>query len=90
MSFNGELYLPIYQSFSEKELGGSLEIEADFTDPFVQSLVLDSGGWMLWPPVRFRYDTIDYHLPGAAPAGLSWRHPLGTDDGAKDTLARLL
>lgn len=90
MLLHGEVFFPAYLQHSEVELGGSLEIEADFTDPFVESLVLDNGGWMLWPPVRFSYDTIDYYLAEPAPAAPSWRHPLGTDDGAKDTLARLL
>jgi len=90
MGLNGSLYFPAYISYTEAELGGEFEIEADFTDAFVQSLIVDNGGWMLWPPIRFRYDTIDYDLPEAAPAGPSWRHPLGTDDGAKDLLARLI
>jgi microcin C transport system permease protein len=90
MSLDGTLFFPAYVDYTEADLGGSFEIEADFTDPFVQSLVAEADGWAIWPPFRFRYDTIDYDLSGAAPAPPSWRHPLGTDDGAKDLLARLI
>lgn len=90
MGLNGGLFFPAYVSYTEAELGGEHGIEADFTDPFVRSLVTDQGGWMIWPPIRYRYDTIDYDLPAAAPVGPSWRHPLGTDDGGKDLLARLI
>ncbi|MEJ2087226.1 MAG: ABC transporter permease [Gammaproteobacteria bacterium] len=90
LGLNGSLFFPAYVGYTEADLGGAHEIKADFADPFVRSLVQDQGGWMVWPPVRFRYDTIDYDLPGAAPSGPTWRHPLGTDDGAKDLLARLI
>jgi microcin C transport system permease protein len=40
--------------------------------------------------VPFRYDTIDWELPGRAPAAPSPRHWLGTDDQGRDLLARLI
>ena len=52
---DGELFLPVYASYSEAEIGGTLDIEADFRDPYVQSLITDQDGWMLWPPIRFSY-----------------------------------
>jgi microcin C transport system permease protein len=45
---------------------------------------------MLWPPIRYRYDTIKYALPGPAPAPPSAENWLGTDDQARDLLARLV
>jgi microcin C transport system permease protein len=44
----------------------------------------------VWPPVPYRYDTIDWELAGAAPAPPSSRHWLGTDDVGRDVLARLI
>ena len=32
-----------------------------------QELVRGRGGWMIWPPVPYAHDTIDYGLPGPAP-----------------------
>jgi microcin C transport system permease protein len=89
-SHQDQLWFPIFSSYTEVELGGEFETEADYTDPFVQNLIEDSGGWMLWPPIRFSYDTIDLFIDQPAPAPPSGRHLLGTDDGAKDTLARLI
>jgi microcin C transport system permease protein len=85
----GSLYLPALLSYTEAELGGELPIAADFNDPFVRELIGDAG-LALWPPIRFRHDTIDLAIKGPVPAPPSARHLLGTDDGAKDTLARLI
>jgi microcin C transport system permease protein len=87
---DGRLQFPVIAMYTEADLGGVLETEADFLDPFVQALIEESGGWMLWPPIRFKYDTIDIHIGRPVPAPPSTRHLLGTDDSARDTLARLI
>ncbi len=87
----GDDYLfPVFEYYTEAELGGELPTEAQYWEPYVQQLVKDSGGWMLWPPIRYNYKTADLYLESAAPAAPSYRHWLGTDDGGKDTLARLI
>tara|TARA_B100000676_G_scaffold70260_1_gene70238 strand:- start:515 stop:1501 length:987 start_codon:yes stop_codon:yes gene_type:complete len=90
VSFEGDWYFPILKSYPETTFGGELPLAANFTYPHVRSLIEAKGGWMLWPPIPYRYDTIDYYLEDHAPAPPSARHWLGTDDGAKDTLARLI
>ncbi len=45
---------------------------------------------MLWPPIRFSYDTIKYDLPSPAPSPPTRDNWLGTDDNGRDVLARLL
>ena len=45
---------------------------------------------MLWPPVRYRYNSVVKDLPTPAPSPPSWRNPLGTDDLARDVLARVV
>jgi microcin C transport system permease protein len=47
-------------------------------------------GWLLWPPIPFRYDTINYDLPVPAPAPPSTVNWLGTDDQGRDLTARLI
>lgn len=89
-SHQDQLWFPIFVSYTEVELGGEFATEADYTDPFVQNLIEGSGGWIVWPVIRFSYDTIDLFIDQPAPAPPSARHLLGTDDGAKDTLARLI
>lgn len=86
----GEFYLPAVFFYPETEFGGELETEAEYSDAYVQDLVADAGGWMLWPPVRFNASTIDTRLGRAAPAPPSSRHWLGTDNTCRDVFARLL
>ena len=45
---------------------------------------------MLWPPLRYRYDTQVKDLGQPAPSPPDLRHPLGTDDLARDVLARVI
>lgn len=46
-------------------------------------------GWMIWPPIPYSYNTIN-DLPGAAPSAPDRDHWLGTDDTARDVLARVI
>jgi microcin C transport system permease protein len=46
-------------------------------------------GWILWPPIPFSYDTIN-DLNGPAPSPPDATHLLGTDDTARDVLARVI
>ncbi len=85
-----QLFLPVFADYTEKELGGRLEIHADFTDSYVRELIDAPGTWAIWPPIPYRYDTIDRGINEPVPAPPSSRHLLGTDDSAKDTLARLI
>lgn len=45
---------------------------------------------MLWPPIPYSYDTINYELKVPAPAPPSAENWLGTDDQARDVLARVI
>jgi microcin C transport system permease protein len=82
-------YFPLFVSFSEKTFGGDLGIAADYKDPHVQGLV-QAKGWMLWPPVRFSYGTINYDLPSPAPSPPTAQNVLGTDQNGRDILAIIL
>ena len=46
-------------------------------------------GWMLWPLIPYSYDTIN-DLGTAAPSAPDANHWLGTDDTARDVLARVI
>ncbi|MCP5361069.1 MAG: ABC transporter permease [Hyphomicrobiales bacterium] len=86
----GQFYFPVFKMYTEVELGGQFETEADYRDPYLINLIRDSGGWMVWPPVRFSYRTVNYDLPTAAPSPPTGENWLGTDDQGRDVVARLI
>lgn len=71
LKFDGGFYAPIFQNYPETTFGGDFETEADYRDPYVSDLINEKG-WMIWPPIRFSYDTINYSLPCPAPSQLPW------------------
>ncbi len=87
--YNGDFYFPIVKSYPEKSFGGEFETQADYRDPLVKKLIEDKG-WMLWPPVHYSYQTINYNLNVPAPSPPSTENLLGTDDQGRDVLARLI
>ncbi len=89
MQYEGKYYSPIIYTYYETQFGGFLETAADYRDPEVAKLIEDKG-WMIWPPIRYSYNTINYALPVPAPAPPSAENWLGTDDQGRDVLARLI
>ena len=81
---------PSVQTIPETALGGTLETNADFTDPAVTELISRDGTWALWPLHRASPTGINLHQPMPSPAAPSATHPLGTDDRGRDVLAQLL
>ena len=90
VSFGGAWYVPALRAYPETEFGGDFETEADYRDPFVQELIAGGGGWVLWPPIPFKYDTVNTGLDVPSPAPPSAENWLGTDDQARDVAARLI
>jgi len=93
MKYNGQLYFPVFVSYPETEFGGDFETEAEYRDEFVQELILGEDGtkgWMLWPPIPFSYDTINYDLKEPAPTAPDEINWLGTDDQGRDVAARVI
>jgi len=89
VQYDGKMHFPIFKVYPETVFGGDFETEADYTDEFVQELIAEKGS-MIWPPVRFSYDTVDFNLTGSAPTPPEKRHLLGTDDQGRDILARII
>jgi microcin C transport system permease protein len=86
---DGSLYLPVWFMYTEVELGGVLETEAEYTDPFIVDLINEKG-WALWPPIRYTFDTIDWSLGPPYPHPPGQEHVLGTGGGGTDVVAKLL
>ncbi len=88
--YEGSLLSPVLIAYPETRFGGTFPREAIYRDPAVQDLIHDKGGWMLWPPIPYRYDTRDYRMNAPAPSPPSFHHLLGTDDNQRDVLARII
>jgi microcin C transport system permease protein len=89
LRYGGEFYFPVAASYPETAFGGEFETEADYRDPYVTDLI-ERDGFMVWPLIRYSYDTINYQLTVPAPAPPSAENWLGTDDQGRDVLARLI
>jgi microcin C transport system permease protein len=87
--YDGAFFVPFAKNYPETAFGGEFETEADYRDPEVAGLI-EAKGWILWPPVRFSYRTVNLNLPVPAPAPPSAENWLGTDDQGRDAVARLL
>ena len=87
--FKSDVYFPIFEFYSETDFGGDFETEADYTDVHVQKLI-EAYGWMIWPPVRYSYDSHITDLASPAPSPPSTQNWLGTDDQARDVFSRMI
>ena len=111
-SYKGELLFPVLVDYPEEKFGGFLAV-TDYRDPFVQDEI-EANGWIVWPPIRYSYRTVNSEIPVPAPAPPSWMldretrcqgyaegpasrnctawnwNWLGTDDQARDVVARLI
>ncbi len=89
VSHQGSLYFPVFKAYPETTFGGQFETAADYRDAYVRELI-ETHGWMIWPPVHFNHRTINYGLEVPAPSPPSRENWLGTDDQGRDVTARLI
>ncbi|MDX1594128.1 MAG: ABC transporter permease [Gammaproteobacteria bacterium] len=87
--YDGELFVPVLETYPETAFGGFLPTEAEYKDPEVREMI-EAQGWILWPLIPFKYDSINYALTVPAPAPPSPANWLGTDDQGRDVVARLI
>lgn len=87
--YEGRSYYPVFAAYPETLFGGFLESETAYRDPEVKELI-EERGWMVWPPIPYSYDTINYDLPSPAPSPPTGENWLGTDDQGRDVTARLI
>ena len=91
--FNGQYYSPVLHDYPETHWGGDFPTATNYRDPYIRELMQKNGNgsnWAIWPPIPFRYDTINYDLTAPAPTPPSAQDWLGTDDQGRDVLARLI
>lgn len=111
-SYKGELLVPVMVDYPEEKFGGFLA-QTDYKSSFIQDEI-NANGWMIWPPIRYSYQSVNSNIPHSAPTPPFWlmskeercsAYPqgindpgcrlgnlnwLGTDDQARDVLARVI
>jgi microcin C transport system permease protein len=81
VNYEGHYYFPVFKSYPETAFGGIFETEAVYRDPAVKQMIDDKGGWMLWAPIRFSYNSQNKNPPMAFPVKPTWM--LTAEDCAK-------
>jgi microcin C transport system permease protein len=61
VSYKGELLFPVVVDYPEEKFGGFLAV-TDYKDPVILKEIQDNG-WMLWPPIRYSYSSINKDFP---------------------------
>ena len=89
LSYAGDTYWPVFKDYPETTFGGDFATATDYRDEFVIELI-EAKGWMLWPPIPYSYDTFIQVLPSPAPSPPDADNWLGTDDAARDVVARVI
>lgn len=90
VKYDGRFYVPVFTEYPETTFGGDFETATDYRDGYVRELIAARNGWIIWPPIRYSYDTINYDLPQPAPSPPTRDNWLGTDDQGRDVMARVI
>jgi microcin C transport system permease protein len=88
ISYKGQFFFPVIVEYPETVFGGFLAA-TDYRDPFIREEI-EANGWMIWPPFKYGYRTINRNPETPVPSPPAWENPLGTDNQARDVLARLI
>jgi peptide/nickel transport system permease protein/microcin C transport system permease protein len=90
VTYQGEWYFPTFKRYTEQDFGGELPFQPDYRSAQVRQLIEGQGGRMWFAPIPFAFDTVNYELTEPAPSPPSGDNWLGTDDQARDVLARVI
>jgi microcin C transport system permease protein len=86
--YKGQFFFPILAEYPESVFGGFLAI-TDYRSSFIEEEIA-AHGWMVWPPFKYGYRTINRNPETPVPSPPTLENPLGTDNQARDVLARLI
>ena len=114
---NGQSYVPAVVTYPDTAFAKTPDpmlfgTAADYRDPYLMDLIKKQGGFVVWPPIRFSYNTQVSKPPSPFPSKPTWLltqkdcafaakngfakcgnleyNWLGTDDGGRDVMARLI
>jgi microcin C transport system permease protein len=93
--YKGEILFPVLVDYPEEKFGGFLAY-TDFRTADIANEI-NANGWMLWPLIRYSYDTVNKDYPGRAgannvclgyPAPPPWATSTKLCDATPDRLER--
>lgn len=90
LGYKGGLYFPTLKFYSNETFGGPYKTEANYRTLREDPAFREAGGWMILPPIPHSPLHSYLDLSGAPPHAPSAQHWLGTDNSARDVLARLI
>jgi len=90
VTYQGDWYFPAFKRYTEQDFGGELPFQPDYRSAQVRQLIEGQGGRLWFAPIPFAFDTVNYDLTEPAPSPPSGDNWLGTDDQARDVLARVI
>jgi microcin C transport system permease protein len=70
VAYKGEILVPILHDYPEEKFGGFLA-QTDYRDAVIANEI-GAHGFMIWPPIRYSYKTINRQLPVPAPSPPTW------------------
>jgi microcin C transport system permease protein len=70
VSYKGEMLFPVAVNYPEEKFGGFLAT-TDYRSDYIQQEI-QGNGWMIWPPVRYSYQTVNSEIPHSAPTQPFW------------------
>ena len=88
--FEGQFYVPVFQTYPEKTFGGDFATPADYLDPYIRQKITEGDNWAIYAPNPYGAKTLNYFAKYPNPSGPSLDNWLGTDDRGRDLLAQLI
>ena len=88
VKYDGKFYFPPLFTYTQGTFGIDDELKdtaADYRDSLMQKLVAEKDGYLVWPPIRYSYNTHNYDLPTPAPSKPTW---LLTEQECKQVVER--
>jgi microcin C transport system permease protein len=89
VEYDGHYYFPALFNYTQSTFGVDDELAEsapDYRDPYLQKMIADKGGYVVWPPIHYSYDTHNLNLPTPAPSKPTWKL---TEAECKPTAERL-